>query len=82
MLRGPPFGSSCHTSTEVRIRKCTLGNTFVRKSVSRSCVTRRRCWRGLVSSARLLDGVLSCLDKGKALRLTSIAFAGLLPPCW
>ena len=54
------LGSSRRNDTQVQVRKCIADNNFIRKSVCRSRRTRRRCWYGLVSSTRLLEGRLSC----------------------
>ena len=66
---GPLLGSSCHNGTQGRGRQCAPDIHLIRESVCRSCRTRRRCWRGLPSSARLLGRMLSGLAEGfKAVR--------------
>ena len=59
----PLLVSPCHSDTEVRIRKCTPDDNFIRKSVFRRSQTRRKCWYGLLSNTLLLEGILSSPEK-------------------
>ena len=53
------LGSSSRSGTQIRGRECTPETNFIRKSVCLSSRTRRRFRYWLVSSARLLESVLS-----------------------
>ena len=60
------FSSSCHGDTQVRVRNCAADSNCVRGGVCRSCQTCRRCLRGLLSTTRLLEGMLSSPEKQTA----------------